>query len=47
MSENSQSVKKGKGKKTSTSPEGLEENLKKGITELLVLYLLLKKKHLY
>ena len=27
-------------KKTSTSPEGLEENLKKGITELLVLFLL-------
>ena len=27
-------------KKTSTSPEGLEENLKKGISELLVLYLL-------
>lgn len=33
-------AQKGKGKKTSTSPEGLEENLKKGITELLVLYLL-------
>ena len=29
-----------RGKKTSTSPEGLEENLKKGISELLVLYLL-------
>lgn len=29
-----------RGKKTSTSPEGLEENLKKGLTELLVLYLL-------
>ena len=32
-------AKRGK-RKTSMSPEGLEENLKKGTTELLVLYLL-------
>ena len=34
------SEKQTKGKKTSTSPEGLEENLKKGTAELLVLFLL-------
>ena len=32
--------RRGTRKKTSVSPEGLEENLKKGISELLVLYLL-------
>lgn len=30
-------------KRISTSPEGLEENLKKGITELLILFLLQEK----
>lgn len=40
----SEELVKSTGKrKTSTSPEGLEENLKKGITELLVLFLLREK----
>ncbi|MCI8476884.1 MAG: PadR family transcriptional regulator [Oscillospiraceae bacterium] len=38
--------KRGRKKKISVSPEGMEENLKKGVAEMLVLFLL-KEREMY